>query len=50
MLAALTTNTVTKAVLAYTMGGWHYAAEVWLGLALVVGGAWGGWALVQVLA
>jgi uncharacterized membrane protein (DUF4010 family) len=50
VLAALTTNTVTKAVLAYTMGGWHYAAEVWLGLALVVGGAWGGWALVQVLA
>ena len=48
MLAALTTNTVTKAVLAYTIGNRRYAVEVWLGLALVLGAAWGGWAFVQV--
>lgn len=47
VLAALTTNTVTKAVLAYTVGKRRYANEVWLGLALVLGAAWGGWAIVE---
>ncbi|MGE5407968.1 MAG: MgtC/SapB family protein, partial [Syntrophothermus sp.] len=48
VLAALTTNTVTKAVLAHTVGNRRYAGEVWLGLALLLIAAWGGWALVQV--
>ncbi len=50
VLAALTTNTVTKAVLAYTTGNRRYAIEVWIGLALVLGAAWGGWAITQTLA
>ncbi len=47
VLAALTTNTVTKAVLARTVGNRRYANAVWLGLALVLGAAWGGWAITQ---
>ena len=50
VLAALTTNTVTKAVLAYTLGTRRFAIEVWLGLALMLGAAWGGWAIVQAVA
>jgi len=50
VLAALTTNTVSKAVLAYTVGNRRYAGEVWLGLVLVLVAAWGGWGLVQALA
>ena len=47
VLAALTTNTVSKAVLAYGTGTRRYAVEVWIGLALVLGAAWAGWALVE---
>lgn len=45
VLAALTTNTISKAVVAATLGGRAYATRVWLGLALILLGAWGGWAL-----
>lgn len=40
VLAALTTNTVSKAVVAYALGKRAYAIEVWPGLALVIGAAW----------
>lgn len=49
VLAALTTNTVSKAVLAYAIGRWRFAREVWLGLALVLAAAWGGWAALSVI-
>ena len=45
MLAALTANTVTKAVLAYTAGTRRYAVQVGIGLALVLVAAWAGWAI-----
>ena len=47
MLAALTTNTLSKAVLAYVVGNRRYAAQVWLGLALMLGSAWGGWLIAE---
>lgn len=40
VLAALTANTVTKAVLAVIAGHWRYALQVWPGLLLVLAGAW----------
>jgi uncharacterized membrane protein (DUF4010 family) len=40
VLAALSTNTVSKAVFAYVLGDRRYAIEVWLGLALMLGAAW----------
>lgn len=39
-LAGLTTNTVTKAVLAITAGGRHFAIQIIPGLALVIAAAW----------
>jgi uncharacterized membrane protein (DUF4010 family) len=42
ILAALTANTVTKAVLAAIAGGRHFAAQVVPGLVLVVLAAWAG--------
>jgi uncharacterized membrane protein (DUF4010 family) len=39
-LAGLTTNTVTKAVLAVTAGGWRFAVQIIPGLILVIGAAW----------
>ena len=42
VLAALTANTVTKAVLAVIAGRWRYAVQVWPGLLLVLAGAWSG--------
>ena len=49
VLAALTTNTVSKAVVALALGKRRYALQVWLGLALVVGAAWTGYALAQLV-
>lgn len=40
VLAALTANTVTKAVLAVIAGRWRYAVQVWPGLLLVLAGGW----------
>lgn len=40
LLGALTTNTVTKVVLAITSGGKRYALQVVPGLVLVIGAAW----------
>jgi uncharacterized membrane protein (DUF4010 family) len=45
ILAAFTTNSVTKAVIARATGGRRFALEVWPGLILVLAAAWGGWAV-----
>jgi uncharacterized membrane protein (DUF4010 family) len=45
VLAALSTNTISKAVVAYVFGKRPFALDVWLGLALVLGAAWLGWAI-----
>jgi hypothetical protein len=39
-LTGLTTNTITKAVLAITAGGSRFAMQVVHGLILVIGAAW----------
>jgi hypothetical protein len=39
-LTGLTTNTITKAVLAITAGGSRFAMQVVPGLILVIGAAW----------
>lgn len=49
VLAALTANTVTKAVLAVIAGRWRYAVQVWPGLLLVLAGAWIGALIVAVV-
>ncbi len=49
VLAALTTNTISKAVLAYGAGSRRYAFQVWIGLLLVLLAAWGGWAIVETI-
>ncbi|MGZ4202332.1 MAG: MgtC/SapB family protein, partial [Thermoleophilaceae bacterium] len=46
-LAALSTNTISKAVLAGVLGKRRFALQVWPGLALILVAAWGGWALQQ---
>jgi uncharacterized membrane protein (DUF4010 family) len=43
ILAGLSTNTMTKAVLAVTAGGRVYALEVIPGLLAVIGAAWVAW-------
>jgi uncharacterized membrane protein (DUF4010 family) len=48
VLAALSANTLSKAVVAAVFGKRRFAADVWPGLALILAGAWGGWALVGV--
>lgn len=48
ILAALTTNTVTKAVVAYATGRQPYAWRVWVGIAGVIAAAWGGYAVTAV--
>ncbi len=45
ILAALSSNTVTKAVLAVTAGGRTYALEIIPGLLAVIGAAWAAWAI-----
>lgn len=47
VLAALTTNTVSKAVVAYVLGKRRFAVDVWVGLALMIGAAWAGYAIAQ---
>jgi uncharacterized membrane protein (DUF4010 family) len=46
ILAAFTTNTATKAVLAVAAGGRVYALEILPGLLAVAGAAWAGWLLL----
>jgi uncharacterized membrane protein (DUF4010 family) len=50
VLAALSTNTVSKAVVAYVLGKRRYAVEVWVGLALMIAAAWGGYAVAEAIA
>ena len=45
VLAALSANTLSKAVVAAVFGKRRFAADVWPGLALILAGAWTGWAL-----
>jgi uncharacterized membrane protein (DUF4010 family) len=45
VLACLSTNTVTKTVLAFTSGPRSYALPVLGGLALVIAATWGAWVL-----
>lgn len=45
ILLGLTTNTVTKVVIAIVNGGSRYAMQVVPGLLLTIGAAWLGWAL-----
>ena len=45
ILIALTTNTLTKAVVAVTTGGRTYALRIIPGLVLVILAAWSGWVL-----
>jgi uncharacterized membrane protein (DUF4010 family) len=47
ILAALTTNTISKAGLAAAVGRRRFALEIWPGLALILFGAWGGFAVTQ---
>jgi len=43
ILAAFTTNSISKAVVAYLSGGRRFAFQIWPGLVLVLAGAWAGW-------
>lgn len=45
ILLGLTTNTVTKVVIAIVNGGSRYALQVVPGLLLTIGAAWLGWVL-----
>jgi uncharacterized membrane protein (DUF4010 family) len=49
VLAALTTNTVSKAVVAVTIGKRRFAVQVLPGLVLILVGAWAGWAIVRAI-
>ena len=46
ILAALSTNTLTKAVLAVTAGGRAFAVQIIPGLIAVIAAAWAGWLLL----
>jgi uncharacterized membrane protein (DUF4010 family) len=46
-LAALTTNTLSKAALAAAVGNRRYALAIWPGLALILVGAWSGFAITR---
>jgi uncharacterized membrane protein (DUF4010 family) len=48
ILAALTSNTFSKAAVAAVLGNRRYAANVWPGLALILAAAWGGWAVADI--
>jgi uncharacterized membrane protein (DUF4010 family) len=45
ILCALSANTVTKAIVAYTNGGLPYAKHIWPGLTVLLAGAWAGYFL-----
>jgi len=47
ILAAFTSNSVTKAVLAWVTGGRSFALAIWPGLLLVLFGAWLGWGALE---
>ncbi len=49
ILAALTSNTFSKAIVAAVLGDRRYASHVWPGLALILAGAWGGWVITAVM-
>lgn len=49
ILVSLTTNTVTKIVLAFQAGPRRYGARVLVGLLVVLAAAWGGFAIAQLL-
>ncbi|MDP2327972.1 MAG: DUF4010 domain-containing protein [Dehalococcoidia bacterium] len=49
ILAALTTNTVSKMVAAHITGGWSFARPVALGLIAVIVAAWVGWGVQAAL-
>jgi uncharacterized membrane protein (DUF4010 family) len=46
VLIGFSTNTISKSVVAFTMGTRQYALELLPGLLLIAGSAWGGWAWV----
>jgi uncharacterized membrane protein (DUF4010 family) len=46
ILVAFSTNTVSKSIVAFSMGTRKYALELLPGLLLTVAGAWGGWLFV----
>lgn len=48
-LAAFSTNTLSKSIVAFTLGGRRYALELLPGLALMLLAAWGGWFLGSML-
>jgi uncharacterized membrane protein (DUF4010 family) len=48
VLAALSANTISKAVMAAVLGNRRFAADVWPGLAIILAGAWAGWVLAGV--
>ena len=49
ILAALTANTLSKAIIAIALGDRRFAFDVWPGLVLMLAGAWGGAAIAGVL-
>jgi uncharacterized membrane protein (DUF4010 family) len=49
ILAALSANTLSKAIIAITLGDRRFAFDVWPGLVLMLAGAWGGAAVAGVL-
>ncbi|MGE0601766.1 MAG: MgtC/SapB family protein [Dehalococcoidia bacterium] len=48
ILAGFSTNSLTKAFLAWSSGGKAYALKIWPGLALVLLAAWAGWGVARV--
>ena len=44
-LVGFTTNSISKAIVAFSLGSRRYAFELLPGLALMVLAAWGGWML-----
>jgi uncharacterized membrane protein (DUF4010 family) len=49
ILAALTTNTISKGGLAAAVGKRRFAREIWPGLGLILIGAWSGFAITQIV-
>jgi len=49
VLAAFTTNTLSKSIVAISLGSRRYALELIPGLALMLAAAWGGWFLGRAL-
>jgi len=49
VLAGVTTNTISKGVLATLLGGRAFAPHVCVGLGLLLASAWAGWALIALV-